>query len=128
MQSRFKILLGICFKIVLIGLLIVKMYFLSAHSHASHFIINSLFFSLCIWHVYLSFTSINYIGAVIGICCALAINPFYRWGLALQGRHFIDYLFIIFFIIWIILDVIFILEDLKFRKKFNQYTGLFDRI
>jgi len=127
MQSRFKIILGIFFKIVLIALLLSKMLFLP-HSHSYHRYINGIFFGVCLVEVYLSYVSINYIGAAIAFVGALIFNPFFKWGFGRAGWHLINYSFTSFLLIWIVFDIIFYIGDIKFRHKFKQHIGLFDRI
>jgi hypothetical protein len=127
MQSRFRIILGIFFKVILIGLLLSKIYFLP-HSHAYHRFINAIFFGLCLAEIYLSYKSINYVGTGVAFCCALIFNPFFKWGFGRSVWHLINFSFSSFLIIWIVFDIIFYIGDVKFRHKFKQHIGLFDRI
>jgi hypothetical protein len=127
MQSRFKIILGIFLKIILIGLLLSKIYFLP-HSHSYHKFINGIFFGICLVEVYISYQSINYIGAVVAACSALIFNPFVKWGFGRSGWHLINYSFASFLLIWIVFDIIFYIGDVKFRQKFKQQVGWFDII
>jgi hypothetical protein len=127
MQSRFKIVLGIFFKIILIGLLLSKMYFYP-HSHSYHRFINDIFFGICLVEVYLSWQSVNYVGAAVAFFCALIFNPFFKWGFNLAIWHLINYSFSSFLLIWIVFDVIFYIGDVKFRQKFKQHIGFFDKI
>ena len=127
MQSRFKIILGIFFKMILIGLLLSKMYFL-AHSHFYHQFINGIFFGICLVEVYLSYRSINYIGLIIAALGGVIFNPFIKWGLGRPTWHLVNYSFASFLLIWILFDIVFYVQDVKFRHKFKQQIGLFDQI
>jgi hypothetical protein len=127
MQSRFKIILGILFKVILIGLVLSKLC-VPLHSHNYYRFINAIFFSLCIIEVYLSFISINYIGLAIAAVSALIFNPFIRWHLPRMTWDIINISCAGFLLVWIIFDVVFYIGDVKFRNKFHQHIGLFDRI
>jgi hypothetical protein len=127
MQSKFRIVLGIFFKIILIILVLSKMC-VPLHSHEYYRFINTFFFSLCIGEMYLSIMSINYIGLVIAAISALIFNPFIRWHFLRHTWNTINMTCAIFLFIWIVFDVIFYVGELKFRKKFKQHIGFFDRI
>ncbi len=127
MQSRFKIILGIFFKIILIILVLSKMC-VPLHSHEYYRLINTIFFSLCIGEIYLSIMSINYVGLVIAVISASIFNPFIRWHFFRHTWNMINMTCAILLLIWIAFDVIFYIGDVKFRQKFKQQIGLFDRI
>ena len=127
MQSRFKIILSIFIKAVLIALLLSKVY-VAPHSHAYYKFINGIFLGICLVEIYLSYQSINYVGIVIALFCSMVFNPFIRWGFGSPVWHLINYTFAVFLFIWIIFDIIFYMGDIKFRNKFKQQIGLFDRI
>jgi|GEM_PF-3482463 hypothetical protein len=127
MQSRFKIILGIFFKIILIILVLSKMC-VPLHSHEYYRFINTFFFILCLAEIYLSIVSINYMGIVIAIISGLIFNPFIRWHFPRHTWNTINMTCAIFLLIWIAFDIIFYIGDLKFRKKWKQKIGLFDTI
>lgn len=127
MQSRFKIILGILFKVMLIALVLSKIC-VSQHSYSYYKFINSIFFTLCIMEMYLTFRSINYVGFVIAVFLGSIFNPFIRWHLYRHTWDVINMSCAIALTIWIVFDIIFYIGELKFRKKFKQHVGFFDRI
>ncbi len=127
MQSRFKIILGIVFKAVLIALIVGKI-FVPLHSHNYYRFVNNILFTICIVEVFLSITSINYFGLVIAAFLAVIFNPFFKLHLGRQNWDYINISCSITLAIWIVLDIIYYMGEIKFRKKWNQKIGLFDRI
>jgi hypothetical protein len=78
--------------------------------------------------MYLTFRSINYVGFVIAVFLGSIFNPFIRWHLYRHTWDVINMSCAIALTIWIVFDIIFYIGELKFRKKFKQHVGFFDRI
>ncbi len=126
-SSRFNIILGIILKAILIFLIVGK---IAAPIHSQNYyrFVNNILFTICIVEVYLSINSINYFGLVVAAFLAIIFNPFIKLHLGRHNWDFINISCSITLAIWIVLDVVYYMGEIKFRKKWNQKIGLFDKI